>query len=213
MRSALRIRMAGASMLRKQCVEEPVVRPVRQELAVAGRERGQRKPPRVLPTIHESVDHSGVLLAKHRTGRIQQRAAGRKLGPQHRQEALLDRRNGGHVGFAPQPRHVRMPAHDARRAARRVQQDGVEEAAVPPCGRLGRVGGLQFGLQLQPAQRVGHPFQAPRVAIQRQQVQVGQLQQVVLDALLPVLGALAGDEQAAQGGSIHMANLPAPAGC
>ena len=80
------------------------------------------------------------------------------------------------VGGAAQPTHVRVATHDARGAARRVEQDGID-VPIPPGGSVGRV-----GTRCAPSGASGARCRARASGAahrcQRQHVQVGQFQQV-----------------------------------
>src|SRR5690606_5700228 len=69
---------------------------------------------------------------EHRTGGITEPAARAQQGPQGVAQRALRLRQGRDIAFAAQPAHVGVATHDARGGAGRVQQDGVERAAVPP---------------------------------------------------------------------------------
>ena len=74
------------------------------------------------------------------------RAAGRRApagGHSASSICACIRASAGDVVGAAQPAHVGVAAHDARGAARRVEQDRVERPAVPPRGGGARVGGAQ----------------------------------------------------------------------
>ena len=80
-----------------------------------------------------------ALALEDRAGGVEQPAAGLEQRPQRVQQlAPAARASARHVGGAAQPADVGVAAHDARGAAGRVEQDGVEGPAVPPGGRLAR---------------------------------------------------------------------------
>src|SRR6478752_10840246 len=82
-----------------------------------------------------------ALLLEDRAGAVDQPTARLQEGPQRVQQPRLLRRQLVDVALAAQPADVRMAANDARGGARRVQQDGVEGASVPPGARIAGVGG------------------------------------------------------------------------
>jgi hypothetical protein len=107
------------------------------------------------------------------------RPPGLEQRPQRVQQFGLHAGQRVHVVGTAQPAHVGVAAHDAAGGAGGVEQDGVEGPAVPPGAGLARVAGLQRRRAAGPGgSGVLHAGQAHRVAVQRQQVQLGQLQQV-----------------------------------
>ena len=89
--------------------------------------------------LQKCVDLVLALAPEHRAGGVEQPAAGLERRPQRVQQLGLDAAQRGDVLGAAQPADVGMAAHDARGAAGRVQQDGVERLAVPPVGRAAAV--------------------------------------------------------------------------
>ena len=69
-----------------------------------------------------------------------------------------------------------MAPHDPGGGAGRIQQDGVEGPAVPPDSGLGGVRGHDASLQAEALQVVRDALAAGRIDVQRQQVGIGQLQ-------------------------------------
>jgi hypothetical protein len=150
---------------------------VRQRQQVAGRPTVQMGI-RGTAALQKCVDLVLALRLEHRAGRVQQPAAGLEGGPQRVQQLGLDARQRRDVLGAAQPADVGVAAHDARGAARGVQQDGVEGLAVPPVGRAAAVARAGAAAQAQAREGVVHAQQALRVGVERQHVEVGQLQQV-----------------------------------
>src|SRR5687767_15333178 len=117
-------------------IEEAVMPFVRKQLArrwlffdVDG---GKSHAGRVRVTLQELRYLLAIFLVKHGTGRVQQfTTMGQRL-PQRAQQAFLLARELRDVALAPQPLDVRVPARDARGAARHVGEDAVERRAVPP---------------------------------------------------------------------------------
>src|SRR2546423_922734 len=131
----------------------------------------------VASALQKSVDLVLALGFEDGTGAVEEPAAGLQGGPQGVEEPGLDLCQGRDVGGAAQPAHVGVAAHDARRGARGVEQDGVEGAAVPPRGRVGGVGGLGAGAQVQALQCLVDAREAGRGAVEGEEVEGGQLQQ------------------------------------
>ena len=72
----------------------------------------------------------------------------------------------GHIGFPAQPAHIRMAPHDARCGTGRVQQDGIERLPIPPCCRMGRIGGQYGSLQAEPRQVVVNTLASHGIDVQ-----------------------------------------------
>ena len=119
--------------------------------------------------------------AEHRARRVQQSASSRERRPQAVEECALLRREAGHVGRAPQPLAVRVPAHDTRGRARHVGQNAIERRAVPPAGRLRRVGLREANMRSvepEPGDVVAYARKPRCVGIERREFDVGFLQQM-----------------------------------
>ena len=116
------------------------------QIAVRGDDLGQA---RDLAGIDRHAAHAGFgrqqrgdrLLAFfrfQRTGAVDQRPARLEQRDRLLQQPLLQRRQGGDVGFLPQPGDVGMAADGAGRGAGRIDQDAVEGAvAARPFGGVG----------------------------------------------------------------------------
>jgi hypothetical protein len=140
---------------------------------------GRGQPDRIGLARAERRDALVPFLRKYRTGAEQQAPAGGQQRPERVQQAILLRRQISQVGSAPQPAHVGVAAHDARSAARRIQQDGVVRRAVPPIGRSARVGHADVGGEPQPIQVLADAAAALGAHVQRRDARRGaELQQV-----------------------------------
>jgi hypothetical protein len=92
-----------------------------------------------------------------------------------------------------------MAPHDARCAARRVEQDRVERTAVPPARRLRRIGGERPRLQTRRPSVSFDAAQPVGVAVERENIEVAELEQV---RRLPA-GRRAGVEDAGAGREVR----------
>ena len=133
--------------------------------------------------LQKSVD---LLLAfgfEDRAGGINHPTTGLEQRPQRVQQLALDGGQRDQVFGPAQPANVGMAAHDARSRARRIEQDRIEQPAVPPSRDLPGIRRLQRHLaarrgQVQTGQCVPNPIQAADVAVEREQVQISQFQQL-----------------------------------
>jgi hypothetical protein len=119
-----------------------------------------------------------ALGAKHRAGAVKQATAALEQRPQHGEQPCLHSCQLGDVAFASQPAHIGMPAHDSGSRARRIEQDGVERLAIPPCGRLAGVASNHPSLQSEPTQRLMDALATRRIDVQRSHLGIGKFQQV-----------------------------------
>ena len=78
------------------------------------------------------------------------------------------------VGRPPVQQDVGLAADDARRRARRIQEDRVERRAIPPGVEVAPVGGVQRRpIQLQPPERRRDLPQPPGINVERDQPERG----------------------------------------
>ena len=103
--------------------------------------------------------------------------ARREQRPERRQDALLLGGERRDVALAPQPLDVGMAPHDTRCRARDIRQDAIERLAVPPARRRARVADRRADRragEAQPREVLAHPLDPAGVAVDGQQVDVGE---------------------------------------
>ncbi len=72
--------------------------------------------------------------------------------------------------------HVRLAADDTGRRTRRVDENAIERAAIPPAVRIGSITHAHVGGQAEPLQVFAQTRQPPRVAVERGQFDIGRFQ-------------------------------------
>ena len=124
----------------RQCRQQRLI--VRQAQQVARRQWVQ---PGTLVdmALQKSVDLLLAFGLEDRTGRVDQPAARLEQRPQSVKQLALDRDQRRHIVRSAQPTDVGVAPHDARGGARRIEQDRIEQAAIPPDRRLAGIGRLQ----------------------------------------------------------------------
>ncbi len=129
----------------------------------------------------ERVDLRVVLGPEHRAGRVEEQPAGRQARPERVEQARLLAGEAGDVTGPPQPLAVGVPPDHARGGARHVDEDPVERATVPPVGGRARVAGHHRHVgrgELQAREVLPHPVEPCRLRVQRDDLDVGKLEQV-----------------------------------
>src|SRR5450432_2530132 len=77
-------------------------------------------------------DADGIFRREQGARRIDYAPPGREQRPQRLQQSFLSASECGDIAGAPVQLHIRLTTNDARRRARRVEQDALEMAAIPP---------------------------------------------------------------------------------
>src|SRR5580693_2544199 len=128
---------------------------------------GKPRAPQVRHRGKHRIDNGGVLLGPHRTGGIDQPAAGAQQSRQGGQNLALGGGEGGDVAAAAQQLDVRMTSDHAGGGARRIDQDALERPAIPETGRLARIADGDTRGALEPPQCVLDESGALRIDVER----------------------------------------------
>ncbi len=128
--------------------------------------------------LQKSVDLRDALGLEDGTSGVEQPPARRQQRPERIEQARLGLRQRVDVSGTAQPADIRVAPHDARRAARRVEQDRVERPAVPPARGVGRVGSDRLRLKAEARKGLVDAAQPVGVAVEREDVEVAELEQV-----------------------------------
>src|SRR5690606_24455358 len=113
----------------------------------------------------ETIDHLAVLGRQHRTGGIDQAATFLEQYGTALEQRQLCGGEGIDVFGPAQQLDVRMPADHTGAGAWRVEQDAVEEVAIPPGQRM-QVGRDEAGSETQPFEVLANAPEARRIDVE-----------------------------------------------